>query len=41
MLAMFAIGVDSKHKFFEKLFDGCVMVLTKAHESSKTRFNQR
>ena len=37
MLTMMATGLDIKvhPKFFEKLFDGCLMVLTKLHEVTK------
>ncbi|CAD8059603.1 unnamed protein product [Paramecium sonneborni] len=43
MITIMAKGLDSKArpKFFEKLFDGCLMVLTKLHEITKQKFNQR
>ncbi|CAD8056662.1 unnamed protein product [Paramecium sonneborni] len=43
MLTIMAQGFEPKMKpkFFEKLFDGCLMVLTKLHEVTKQKFNQR
>lgn len=37
MFTIMAKGLDPKMKpkFFEKLFDGCLMVLTKLHEVTK------
>ncbi|CAD8144744.1 unnamed protein product [Paramecium octaurelia] len=43
MLTIMSKGLEPKMKpkFFEKLFDGCLMVLTKLHEVTKQKFNQR